>query len=116
MPSNCALFTSRGWLQQRCRLSLANQQPNLQTVAVDHHQFMGWGNARWRFSTALLVPMAYSGIRAMDGFLSPASSGRVHAHSDKYRNDINRQIETQAALARTTPAPLRVRAAYTLAR
>ena len=61
--------------------------------------------------------MACSGTGAIDGFLSPASSGWVHAHSDRHGTAINNngQIETSAAVARTTSAQLRVRAAYMLA-
>ena len=61
--------------------------------------------------------MACSGTGAIDGFLSPASSGRVHAHSDRHGTAINNngQIETSAAVARTTSAQLLVRAAYMLA-
>ena len=61
--------------------------------------------------------MACSGTGAIDGFLSPASSGWAHAHSDRHRTAINNngQIETAAAVARTTSAQLRVRAAYMLA-
>ena len=61
--------------------------------------------------------MACSGTGAIDGFLSPASSGRMHAHSDRHGTAINNngQIETSAAVARTTSAQLLVRAAYMLA-
>lgn len=102
------------WLEQRCRLPLENQQPNLRAVAVGQHRPMDRGNTFERFSTAFLVPIACSSTGAIDGFLSPVSSGSVHAHSDMHETDINNngQITTHAAMACTPSARLQVRAAY----